>query len=96
MESELPNNVVPISKHPMFVRRVHNRRVVAQHVAKGQSPAKATQTEDLGKVIRAIGDGLTEIQREGSEQRGILANLVACVCDLKLMIDKLTKERNHG
>ena len=101
--SDLPNNVVPISTHPKWTRRLHNQQVAtksglnsSQTSTKGPaSPTNRTlstthETEQaIGLVLRGITNALGDLHREGIEQRAILRALVGAVTDLKLLVDPL-------
>ena len=45
----------------------------------------------MGQVIKRFGDQMTDIKREGEEQRDILRALCRCVGELKTLIDQLAK-----
>ncbi len=95
MESELPNNIVPLSRHKLYVRKVHNRRVVQQTKTppppRQAVPATGTMTESQMNILSAIGVILADLQKESVEQRNILRELVARVCELKILVDTLSR-----
>lgn len=82
------DNLVQISSHPLYSRRLQNRRLSQQvKTPPVTTPPQQTPIDLVGRIGAMLGD----LHREGTEQRSILRALVACVADLKLLVDKLAR-----
>ena len=86
--------VVNISVHPTWRNRQLLRKMKTATGSQTSSKTTSSQPPEQDPIVvlfKSIAHALVDLKKEGEEQRSILRALVACVGDLKLLIDALKR-----